>query len=181
MMIIPTIIPGCKKIEFTKYTDVRGSLVKIFNKTEFCENDINPDWEDEYYSISNKHVIRGLHLQLPPYAHHKLVCCISGKVLDVVVDLRKNSPTYQKCLKIELSADSNFGIYIPQGCAHGIKAVQDNSIILCKTSCIYKQQYDVALLWSSCDVDWELDSNNPILSDRDANAIHIDNFVSPFL
>ena len=94
MKIIKTGIKGCFIIEPLVVHDNRGSFIKTFNINDFKENDLCTDWMEHYYSVSNKNVLRGLHFQLPPHDHEKIVYCNYGKILDVVVDLRKGSSTY---------------------------------------------------------------------------------------
>src|SRR3989304_1255480 len=99
--LIPTPIDGCVEIVPRIFEDDRGRFIKLFHQDFFMQHGLNPVFEEQYYSVSSQRVLRGLHFQLPPHAHCKLVSCISGSILDVVIDLRKNSNTYKKVSSLE--------------------------------------------------------------------------------
>jgi dTDP-4-dehydrorhamnose 3,5-epimerase len=145
--------------------DSRGLFCKTYQKKYFQEVGLNTDWCEEYYSNSNKNVLRGMHFQKPPYEHMKLVTCLQGKVLDVVCDLRLNSSTYKKVFSIELSAHNAMQIYIPKGCAHGFLSLQGDTTMFYKVSSEYNPKSDAGVLWNSIDFDWPI--KNPIISERD--------------
>lgn len=149
------------------YKDERGEFVKTLNSEEFQKYGLTFDFKEEYYSISQKNVLRGMHFQLPPYAHNKLVYCIKGKVLDVVVDLRKKSPNFGKAFSMELDEHKKNIIYIPKGFAHGFYALEEESIMVYKTSTVYNKDYDSGILWNSIDFNWPC--VNPIVSKRDSS------------
>lgn len=165
MKFISTEIEGVKLIETKLFKDNRGAFLKIFNEKIFKENGINFEVKESYYSISNKDVIRGMHFQLPPYHHDKLVIVISGKIQDVVLDLRSNSKTYKKYITVELSAENGMALFIPKGCAHGFRSLMDNTIMMYNVSTIYNFDADSGLKWDSFGVNWGI--INPIISDRD--------------
>ena len=108
-----------KIIDLFSALDYRGEFIKIYNDNIYRKLGINMDIRESFYSLSHKNVIRGLHFQMPPHAHNKLVHVIHGSVLDVVVDLRKQSSYYKKAVSIELTDKEPRAIYIPQGFAHG--------------------------------------------------------------
>lgn len=165
MKFINTEIEGVKIIESNLFEDNRGAFLKIFNEDVFKENGIEFEIKESYYSTSNKDVIRGMHFQLPPYDHDKLVNVISGKIIDIILDLRQKSNTYRKYISIELSADNNRAVFIPRGCAHGFKSIVDNTIVMYNVSTVYNNKFDSGVRWDSFGFEWEVDK--PIVSDRD--------------
>ncbi|MHB0755264.1 dTDP-4-dehydrorhamnose 3,5-epimerase family protein [Polaribacter sp. M15] len=146
-------------------TDDRGVFVKTFNKNAFEEAQVHIEIRESYFSISNQDVIRGMHFQLPPDDHEKLVFVPSGKIKDVVVDLRKNSPTYQQHISVELSADNKKSIFIPKGLAHGFKSLEDHTITVYNVATEYNPTADAGIRFDSFGFDWKIDK--PILSKRD--------------
>jgi len=178
MQLRESSLQGCFEIKTKRFEDERGLFVKTFHKPTFKKLGLHTDFPEEYYSTSKKGVIRGMHFQLPPHDHVKLVYCTSGSVMDVVVDLRKSSPTYGKHAVFELSPENANMIYIPKGMAHGFCALEDQTIMHYKQSTVYAPEYDAGLLWSSVGV--ESPVKNPILSDRDMSFSSIEQFESPF-
>ena len=120
-----------------------------------------------------------MHFQYPPYDHNKLVYVSQGSIVDVVVDLRKNSDSYLKVFSVELSSKNNLGIYIPKGFAHGFKTLEDNSIVTYFVDSVYNKKNDNGLLYNSINYDWNLKS--PIISKRDLSLVSLEKFESPFL
>ena len=104
---------GCFELKCNVLSDNRGAFVKTFHNEVFEAMGLRTDWKEEYYSVSSKNVVRGMHFQTPPFEHAKLVYCLQGEVLDVVVDLRVDSPTYLQCRSFELSPARGNSIYIP--------------------------------------------------------------------
>ena len=173
-----TIIPGCFEIIPKIFHDYRGSFVKVFNESFFKEHGLNVDFKEEYYSVSYKNVLRGLHFQIPPFDHEKIVYCVLGEVMDVAVDLRVDSITYGKHVEIILSNKDGKIVYLPRGIAHGFYVLSDFAIMVYKTSAIYSPNYDSGILWNSVPIDWP--NNEPIISIRDSNFESFKNFISPF-
>ena len=178
MKIITSEIPGCYEILNTIHTDSRGTFVKTFHSPTFKKFGLNTLFEEEYYSISFKNVIRGLHFQLPPHGHIKLVYCILGFVKDFVVDLRVGSPTYGKHLSINLSSKKGNMIYIPQGMAHGFCSLSKTSILVYKASTIHHPDKDSGIKWDSAGISWP--NKVKIISKRDKSFIKLKDFKSPF-
>jgi dTDP-4-dehydrorhamnose 3,5-epimerase len=178
MDVIKTTIEGCFELQPRVFKDDRGRLVKTFHEEMFASNGLETDFKEEYYSISEKNVLRGLHFQLPPHDHVKCVTCISGKLFDVVVDLRKNSRTYKRSFSIELDADKGNMLYIPKGLAHGFYVMSEGAIFLNRTTTVYEPSCDAGIKWDSCGIEWP--DNNPILSDKDQEMIELNQFKSPF-
>lgn len=165
MNIESTKIPGCFEIIPKIFTDNRGSFIKTFHRDLFEQQGLETDWREEYYSTSYKGVLRGLHFQLPPHDHAKLVYCTSGEVLDVVFDLRIGSPSYGTHAMFQLNATDAHMIYIPKGCAHGFYTLSEQATMMYKVSTVYAPDHDAGLLWNSVGILWP--DGNPIMSDRD--------------
>lgn len=178
MKIVPSKISGCYEIFPNIHRDLRGAFIKTFHAPTFEEFGLCSQFMEEYYSISNKNVVRGLHFQLPPEDHNKLVYCVSGSVKDVVVDLRLNSPTYGNYVIFELSAERGNLIYIPQGMAHGFCVLSNSCTMIYKTSTIYSPAQDSGIRWDSVGINWP--NENLIISDRDKSFLSLKDFKSPF-
>ena len=175
MNILNTPIDGLKILEPKIFQDLRGRFVKTFNK----ENGLKIEIKESYYSISHKDVIRGMHFQIPPYDHIKLVYVPNGAIIDVVLDIRRDSPTYKKFFKIKLSAENGKVLIIPKGLAHGFKSLQDNTIAVYMQTTCYSPEHDEGIRFDSFGFDWECD--NPKVSSRDLSFKALDEFDSPFI
>ncbi len=178
MEILNTGIPGCYEISPKILKDNRGWFLKTYHLDQFQTKGLETKWKEEYFSSSNKDVLRGVHFQTPPEDHTKLVTCINGSVLDVIVDLRKTSPTYKKCYSIKLNSESKNMVYIPKGCGHAFLSLEDESVLFYKVSTVYSPDNDKGLLWKDIDFDWPI--KKPILSPRDMIHPSINDFKSPF-
>ncbi len=152
------------------FGDNRGFFMESYKKSDFVANGINVDFIQDNHSKSSAHVLRGLHYQAQPYPQAKLVRCIKGRIYDIAVDLRKNSPTFKKYVKAELSEENMQMLYIPEGFAHGFVALSDEVEILYKASGEYNALADRGILWNDEDIniDWGIDFE-PILSEKDKN------------
>ena len=179
MKVLKTNLEGLFLIQSNVFKDQRGIFVKTFHKEIFKENGLETDFRESFFSISKKNVIRGMHFQLPPDEHVKLVYCVYGKVLDVVVDIRNNSPTYGESFSVELTEDNGNILYIPKGFAHGFKSLMDNSVVVYMTTKEYSPENDTGIRWDSFGFNWQVD--NPILSERDKNFLPLLEFRSPFV
>lgn len=178
MEILETSIPGCFEIRPKLLEDIRGWFLKTYHRDQFKDFGLEAQWNEEYFSSSQKDVLRGVHFQTPPDAHYKLVTCLNGSVIDVIVDLRKKSPTFRKCISLDLNAQNKKMIYIPKGCGHAFLSLEDNSVLFYKVSTEYSPENDKGILWSSIDYDWPI--SQPILSTRDIKHPKMNNFNSPF-
>ena len=178
MQIIESKIPGCYEILTRPIKDDRGIFVKVFNSEDFKKFGLCVEFKEQYYSVSEANVVRGLHFQLPPYDHAKLVYCVAGSVEDVVLDLRVGSPTYGKTLMLELSAEKRNMIYLPKGLAHGFCTPKEPAILNYNVSSIYKMDADSGILWNSVGIPWPID--NPVISERDNSFMPFLDFKSPF-
>lgn len=178
MRIEQTPIPGCYQIFPDVRHDHRGSFVKTLHKEIFLEHGLVTEFAEEYYSISHKGVLRGMHFQTPPHEHFKLVYCLSGKVLDAIVDLRSNSETYQKSATFELSAETGNMLYIAPGIAHGFYALTNEAIMQYKVTTVYAPEHDGGIKWNTTDIKWPDDA--PIVSARDEGFPPLSSFKTPF-
>jgi dTDP-4-dehydrorhamnose 3,5-epimerase/CDP-3, 6-dideoxy-D-glycero-D-glycero-4-hexulose-5-epimerase len=167
-----------KIIEDSYAYDIRGNFIKTFNEEEFAEHGLSTDLREIYYSTSQRDVIRGMHFQLPPYEHDKLIHVIRGHVIDVVLDLRKSSPNYKKCLAISLSGNKPYSIYIPKGFAHGFKCLENNTVMLYHVTSGYNAESDTGIAYDSIGYDWNVE--DPIMSERDQGFVRLEDFESPF-
>ncbi len=160
-------------------TDNRGSFTKTFHDTDLKKAGIDFSLRESYFSVSHKNVIRGMHFQLPPHQHSKVVFCPQGAILDVIVDLRKNSTTYGQHVARELSADNHKAYFIPEGFAHGFLTLADNTITYYLVSSEYSKPQDTGILYNSIGLDWGI--NEPIISARDLSFMRLEDFDSPFV
>lgn len=171
-------IPGCFEVRPKIFKDERGLFVKTFHHELFVANGLETRFAEEYYSFSRQGVLRGMHFQLPPHDHIKLVYCVSGEVVDVVVDLRVGSPTYGKYETIVLSAQNANMLYIPAGLAHGFYVTSESATMMYKVTTVYSPEHDAGILWNSLDIPWP--AAHPIVSDRDSGFAPFSDFKSPF-
>lgn len=178
MKIENTVCPDIKLIHCFSYGDSRGGFTKIFSNPDYLAAGLDVDIKEIYYSMSNQNVIRGMHFQLPPYDHAKIVHVISGAVTDVVLDLRKTSPTYKRVFSLELKAADHVALYIPKGFAHGFRCLEDNTIMLYQVTSAYEKLCDTGILYNSIPYDWGV--AEPIVSDRDMTFERLEDFISPF-
>lgn len=147
--------------------DSRGSFSERYKYSEFAKVGIKDHFVQENISVSSKGVLRGLHFQRPPHAQAKLVRCGRGRIYDVGVDLRKDSPTFKKYFGIELSPENDLLFYIPAGFAHGFCALEDNTELIYKCSDEYAPETDGGVRWNDSDINVIWPVANPILSAKD--------------
>ena len=180
MNITKTDIQGLIIIEPQIFKDSRGCFFESWNAKKFKQLGISEDFVQDNQSVSSKGVLRGLHFQNPPYAQAKLVRVIEGSVLDVAVDLRKNSPTYGMHVSVILSEHNNKSFFIPKGFAHGFLSLEDNTVFNYKCSDYYNKESEGSLLWNDEDlkIDWQID--NPLISEKDLQADFFKNFKTKF-
>jgi dTDP-4-dehydrorhamnose 3,5-epimerase len=173
-----TAIPGCRLIVPRVFEDRRGRFVKTFHEELFAGHGLETAGAEEFYSVSHKGVLRGLHFQLPPHDQVKLVYCVVGAVYDVVVDLRAGSPTYGEHAAFELSADEPAILYIPSGLAHGFCVRSEEAVVMYRVSRVYAPEHDTGILWSSAGIPWPADV--PLVSARDQAFPTLAEFRTPF-
>ncbi len=180
MNFLETAIPDVYIIEPNVFKDERGSFTKTFHKKSFEKYNLECDFKESFYSFSTKRVIRGMHFQLPPHDHAKLIYVTNGKIIDVAIDIRKNSPSYGKFVSVELSIENSKMLYIPRGCAHGFAAISDdNAYVIYLQTTMYNPESDSGILFDSFGMDWNIE--NPIISKRDLSFITLNDFNSPFV
>lgn len=150
------------------FGDNRGFFMETYKKSDFCANGINVEFNQDNHSKSTKGVLRGLHYQKAPFGQAKLVRCIKGRIYDAAVDIRRNSPTFGKYVKVELSEDNKNMLFIPEGFAHGFVTLSDEAELVYKASGEYNPEAEGGVLWSDEDIniDWGIDFE-PILSEKD--------------
>jgi len=150
------------------FGDNRGFFMEAYKKSEFFQNGITVEFNQDNHSKSTKHVLRGLHYQTREFSQAKLVRCSKGKIYDVAVDIRPNSKTFGQYVKAELSEENKNMLFIPAGFAHGFVVLSDEAELLYKASGEYNPSADRGVLWSDKDIniDWGIDFE-PILSEKD--------------
>ena len=180
MKINKTFIEDLLIFEPQLFNDDRGFFYESYNKNNL-DKVINVVFVQDNESKSYKGVVRGLHFQRPPFEQTKLVRCVSGKILDVVVDLRTNSKTYGKSFSIELSSENNKQLFVPKGFAHGFQVLSEIAIVNYKVDNYYNPKSDSGIIWNDKDlsIDWNLDLK-PILSVKDLKLIPFKELKSPF-
>ena len=179
MDITPTIIEGLYEITAKVFRDQRGDFVKTFHLDRFTELGLNTRWRERFWSSSHAGVIRGLHFQIPPSDHVKLVTCCAGKIWDVVVDLRRSSPTFGKYVGLELTADNGRMLYIPRGMAHGFLALTEGAVVQYDVETVHDPACDRGIRWDGCGISWPI-QGQPVMSTRDAAFPCLSDFESPF-
>jgi dTDP-4-dehydrorhamnose 3,5-epimerase len=180
MELIAEPLPDVKILCPFVFDDARGCFVKTFHEGQLAALGIVLAVREEFFSISSANVLRGMHFQRPPNAHQKLVYCIQGRVLDVLLDLRKDSPTFGQSCAFELSAANRHVAYIPVGLAHGFLSSEDGSCLVYKTDVVYAPESDAGIKWDSFGFDWRLGGATPEVSERDSKHPALSEFESPF-
>jgi dTDP-4-dehydrorhamnose 3,5-epimerase len=177
--LIATPVVGCFEVRLDPSSDRRGSFVKEFQASQYAAAGIPFEVCEVFTSRSHTGVLRGLHFQRPPADVAKLVCCLDGAVLDAVVDLRVDSPSYHQHALVELSADAGNAMYVPEGCAHGFLVIRGDALVMYAQSGEYDGQLEGGILWSSAGIPWPL-TDATILSPRDEAFPSLAEFSSPF-
>lgn len=169
MNVHDTDFAGVKIIEPKVFVDERGYFCETFKEGEFEEKVCKTKFIQDNEAKSTYGVLRGLHYQLPPFAQAKLVRVISGRVMDVIVDLRKKSSTFGKHFKIELSEDNKKQIFIPRGFAHGYIVLSEEAILCYKVDNDYSPKHESSIIYNDnfLDIDWMITKDKIILSEKD--------------
>ncbi|MDR2511246.1 MAG: dTDP-4-dehydrorhamnose 3,5-epimerase [Bacteroidales bacterium] len=178
MRVIGFEIEGLKLIEPDVFEDERGYFFELYSQQKLKELGIGDIFVQDNESKSVKGVLRGLHFQKEPYAQAKLVRVVKGKVRDVAVDIRKNSPTYGKYVIVELSEENKKMFFIPEGFAHGFVVLEDDTIFQYKCSNFYNKASEGSILWNdkTLNINWHIDFE-PIISEKDQRATTFDQFT----
>lgn len=182
MNVIKTEIEGVVIIEPRIFKDDRGYFFESFSQKEFEEKVRPICFVQDNESMSSFGVMRGLHFQRPPYTQSKLVRCVKGCVLDVAVDIRKGSPTYGKHVAVELSEENHRQFFVPRGFAHGFAVLSETAVFQYKCDNFYAPQADggISILDTSLEIDWRIDPEKAILSEKDTKHPLLCDFDSPF-
>ena len=165
------------------FSDDRGLFFESFHQDRFNEAvGMEVSFVQDNESVSKKFVVRGLHFQAPPFTQGKLVRVVQGSVIDVAVDIRKDSPTFGKAVHVHLSAENRRQFWIPEGFAHGFVSLEEGTIFQYKCTNYYHQPSEQSLLWNDPDlsIDWGIPLDQAILSGKDAEAPRLREFTSPF-
>jgi len=173
-------IDGLIILKPTIFGDDRGHFYESYNKEVFNKNGIDVAFVQDNQSLSHKGVLRGLHFQAPPYEQGKLVRVIQGSVLDVALDIRKNSPTYGQHFSITLSGKNHYQFWIPPGFAHGFVTLEDHTIFCYKCTGPYHKDSEGSVLWNDPQLNIKWGIENPIISEKDKYAKNFNSFKSPF-
>ncbi len=168
---IKTPIPDLFILKPQVYFDKRGYFFESYNKKVFRDLGLNYEFVQDNQSMSSYGVIRGLHYQLEPYAQAKLVRVVLGKILDVAVDLRKNSPTFGQVYAVELSDENKLQFLIPRGFAHGFAVLSEKAIVFYKTDGFYNKEHERGIRFNDpqLNIDWKIPEDKRIVSDKDLN------------
>lgn len=169
MPFTDTPIPGLKIFEPKVFEDPRGYFFESFNQEVFNAAGITTHWLQDNQSASRYGVIRGLHFQAAPHAQAKLVRVLDGVILDVVVDIRKNSPTFGQWHAVELSSDNKLQLYLPEGFAHGFSVLSEKVIVLYKCNRLYNASAERGIRFDdpALNIDWRVPADKIILSEKD--------------
>lgn len=162
-------MPGLKIFEPKVFHDNRGYFFESYNKSVFAEAGLDHEWVQDNQSRSVYGVVRGLHFQNEPFPQAKLVRVLSGVIWDVVVDIRKGSPSYGKVFGIELSSENKLQILIPRGFAHGFSVLSETVEVMYKCDNLYHKESEGSIIWNDPDlgIDWKLPADKVIVSEKD--------------
>ncbi len=182
MNFIETSIKDLFIIEPKIWEDERGYFYESYNKAFFQNAGIVADFVQDNQSLSQRGALRGLHAQANPFAQGKLVRVIQGKVIDVAIDIRKNSATYRKYYAIELNGENKRMFWIPPGFLHGFATLEDNTLFSYKVTSLYDKASEIGVRWNDPDlnIDWGLKTEEVILSEKDKFLPFFKDFESPF-
>jgi len=182
MQFIKTNLPDVIIIQPKVFGDARGYFFESFNQKEFEKHVGQVNFIQDNESKSSKGVLRGLHFQKPPYTQSKLLRCIEGEVLDVIVDLRQDSSTYKQSLSIVLSGENKKQIFVPKGFAHGFLVLSDTATIAYKVDEYYAPDHDSGIAWNDeeINIDWGISAEDIQLSGKDKNLKPLAEIKNPF-
>jgi len=178
MEIIPTEFSGLFLVRPRIFQDDRGAFVKTFHGPTFLAAGLKFEPQEEFFSTSHRNVVRGMHFQLPPHTQARLVYCVTGRILDVVVDLRKQSPTFGRVFSRELNAVSREMIFIPEGFGHGFLSLEDGAVTCYVAGRPHSPPHDTGVRWDSIGFSWPV--KDPVISERDKKFPVLAEFQSPF-
>lgn len=182
MNIIKTPIEGLLVIEPQVFRDARGWFIETYQEERYRAAGVEARFVQDNQSCSSYGVVRGLHFQRPPFTQAKLVSCTHGRVLDVAVDLRKDSPTYGQHFAVELNEDNHLQFYIPKGFAHGFSVLSNTAVFSYKCDELYHPEADGGILLSdpALRIDWQIPEEERILSEKDKHHPLLRELDNPF-
>ena len=182
MKFIKTEISDVYIIEPSVFGDNRGYFLESYNQKRFEEVVGETSFVQDNESKSSKNVLRGLHFQKPPYAQAKLVRCIEGKVLDVVVDIRRGSLTYGKHVAVKLTGENKKQLFVPRGFAHGFLVLSESAIFAYKVDNNYASAFDEGIRWDdpTLNIKWRVNESEVLVSEKDAKLPFFSEFETPF-
>ena len=178
-----TQFPGLLIFEPTVFEDSRGYFFESYNQKLFSENGIEIHFVQDNQAQSSFGIIRGLHFQMDPFAQTKLLRVLSGKIIDAVVDIRKNSPTYGNAYTIELSAENKKQLLIPKGFAHGYSVISETAEVFYKCDAFYHKESEGGILWNDpkLNIDWKVPIDKVVVSEKDARYPSLENCKNNFV
>jgi dTDP-4-dehydrorhamnose 3,5-epimerase len=182
MNLVKTKLDGLVVLKPTIFKDNRGYFMESYNQKNINKLLGNVNFVQDNESESSRGVLRGLHFQKPPYTQAKLVRCLKGSVLDVVLDLRKDSKTYGIFETISLTEENKKQLFIPKGFAHGFIVLSKSAIFSYKVDNYYNPDSECGILWSDLDlnIDWKINKNEIIVSEKDKNLPTFNEIINPF-
>lgn len=171
MKVIPTKLDGLLILEPKVFGDERGYFLETFNKRAFAEAGITTEFVQDNQSLSRRGILRGMHFQKGEHAQAKLVRVLSGRVLDVSVDIRPGSPTYGQHVAVELTAENHVQVFVPRGFAHGFVVLSDEAVFSYKCDNFYNKDAEGGLRYNdpALGIDWQLPADEIVANERDAN------------
>jgi len=172
MHVFETKLRGVLLIVPLVFKDERGYFFESFSQTKYASHIQNQNFIQDNESLSGYGTLRGLHYQLPPYAQSKLVRVIQGKVFDVVVDIRRSSPTFGRYFIAELSSENKHQLFVPRGFAHGFSVLSETAIFSYKVDNIYNKSSEASIRWNdpTLNIQWKLPAKDIVLSEKDKQA-----------
>jgi dTDP-4-dehydrorhamnose 3,5-epimerase len=182
MQIEPTALPDVLILTPARFGDARGWFSETFNAGRMAAAGLTMEWVQDNHSMSARvGTLRGLHYQRPPHAQDKLVRCTRGAIFDVAVDVRKGSPMYGRWVGVELTPDNGQQLLVPKGFLHGFVTRAPDSEVQYKCSDVYAPDCDGGIAWNDPDIGIDWGVADPVLSDKDARALGLQGFDSPFV
>ena len=183
MPIQKTDLQGLLVFEPNVFEDSRGYFFESYNENIFRQEGIDIHWVQDNQSSSSYGVIRGLHYQLPPFAQSKLIRVLKGKILDVVVDIRKGSPTYNKVFAQKLSAKNKKQLFIPAGFAHGFSVLSEKAEVLYKCDSFYNKEAETGIIYNDAElnIDWQIPAELAIVSEKDKGLPSLEQCKNDFI
>lgn len=182
MNVKTTPIDGLLIIEPRIFPDDRGYFYESYNQQKYIAAGIPDTFVQDNQSFSQKGALRGLHGQADPFAQGKLVRVIQGRVMDIAVDIRRNSPTFGQHFALELTGDNHLQLWIPSGFLHGFVTLEDDTIFTYKVTNLYDKASEIGVIWNdpTLNIDWGIDAKDAVLSPKDLVLPTFNDFVSPF-